>query len=103
MLQNLVKSKSSTRWFKSFRIPDEMESDKDVRHCFDTVKMLARARDLLPAFHDVGNLTRFTRRYMPDLLRVLGKRTFIHYMSYLGQCNSDLDYEVYESFVSLCE
>ena len=30
-IQNLLKSKSSTRWYKTFRIPDDMTSDEDVK------------------------------------------------------------------------
>ena len=64
-----------------------MESDEDVLIVYDTTKALASAKSLLPSVFDAGNLQRFSRLYMKDMLRVLGQEKFISFISYLSNCS----------------
>ena len=103
LIQNLIKTKSSTRWIKIMTIPIPPESDDDIRKTFKIAKALSSASPLLQGQFDAGHLSRFTRAYITDILRVLGQKQFCKLFNYVSNCESVMEQEVFESFEDLCK
>lgn len=72
-LSALLKSKSSMRWYKDYRIDKIDESNtSEVMRVYEWTKIFFRARFLLPKVLDCDSLSIITKEHMASFFVVLG-------------------------------
>ena len=71
ILNSLLKSKSSMKWYSNLYIR-KIESDKDIEFVNMKTEAIFRAKPLLAKTLDCDDITLLTKENMKDFLRVLG-------------------------------
>ena len=81
-IASLLKSSSTHRWYKNFRI-QTAETDSEIMEVFKMTNSLSKAKKLLPKQLDIDDLTMNTKQHMKEFYRALGREKFASHIDSL--------------------